>query len=588
MKFGNGRQCDCAGSSMVRITERVARAFEHRAPTTGPAAPLHRIHSRDAILPFAGLARRGGTEFACLRAAMLVPAIVAAMTLHGPAARAQCPPGWLPGFGSPGLNGPINAFAIMPNGDLVAGGTFTAAGGVAVNRIARWNGIAWSAMGSGMDGTVSSLAILPSGTLVAGGTFNTADGVLVRGIARWNGTAWSGLGSGMSQQGWVGVVPGVYALAVLPGGDLVAAGFFRSAGGVSANSIARWNGATWSALGTGMNGPFPLVSALAWMPNGDLVAGGSFETAGGLTTNSISRWDGTSWFALGTGVSAPESINALAVMPDGALVAGGSFLAIGGMTANRIARWNGTAWAALGTGMRNGVQTMTVLPTGDLAAAGPFLPSGGGATVYRVRTWNGTGWAEIGTMRGGPVNVMTVLPDGTLAAGGGFASGDGAASAYLARYTFGAPAPTISTQPRGTTACAAATAALSLTASGAGPFSYRWRKNGGLIDTITDPTAATAMLLLTDIEPSDAGVYDCVVTTACGSVTSDPATLTVCACLACPADFNLDGGIDGMDVGGFFGAWETGNCDADVNADGGVDGADVDSFFAAWEAGGCG
>jgi hypothetical protein len=40
---------------------------------------------------------------------------------------------------------------------------------------------------------------------------------------------------------------------------------------VSANYIARWNGTSWSALGTGMNGS---VSALAVLPNGDLIAGG--------------------------------------------------------------------------------------------------------------------------------------------------------------------------------------------------------------------------------------------------------------------------------------------------------------------------
>lgn len=57
--------------------------------------------------------------------------------------------------------------------------------------------------------------------------------------------------------------------------------------------------------------------------------------------------------------------------------------------------------------------------------------------------------------------------------------------------------------------------------------------------------------------------------------------------VACYADFNQDGGIDGADVNSFFEAWEGGIDAADTNADGGVDGSDVDAFFAAWEAGGC-
>jgi hypothetical protein len=55
----------------------------------------------------------------------------------------------------------------------------------------------------------------------------------------------------------------------------------------------------------------------------------------------------------------------------------------------------------------------------------------------------------------------------------------------------------------------------------------------------------------------------------------------------CPADFNMDGGVDGADVEAFFDAWSTGESAGDVNRDGGVDGADVEYFFARWEAGGC-
>jgi hypothetical protein len=38
------------------------------------------------------------------------------------------------------------------DGDLIAAGAFTEAGGVPVNRIARWDGTDWSPLGSGIDG----------------------------------------------------------------------------------------------------------------------------------------------------------------------------------------------------------------------------------------------------------------------------------------------------------------------------------------------------------------------------------------------------------------------------------------------------
>jgi hypothetical protein len=55
----------------------------------------------------------------------------------------------------------------------------------------------------------------------------------------------------------------------------------------------------------------------------------------------------------------------------------------------------------------------------------------------------------------------------------------------------------------------------------------------------------------------------------------------------CPADFNVDGGVDGSDIGAFFTDWESGSPCADTNLDGGIDGADVETFFSAWQNGGC-
>jgi hypothetical protein len=55
----------------------------------------------------------------------------------------------------------------------------------------------------------------------------------------------------------------------------------------------------------------------------------------------------------------------------------------------------------------------------------------------------------------------------------------------------------------------------------------------------------------------------------------------------CMADYNEDGGVDGVDVAAFFDDWVLGSAGADANDDGGTDGADVEVFFAAWVAGGC-
>jgi hypothetical protein len=75
-------------------------------------------------------------------------------------------------------------------------------------------------------------------------------------------------------------------------GELIAGGEFTTAGGVTANRIARWNGTTWQALGTGMSGGYyPYVLALA-VYNGELIAGGGFTitTAGGQVSAYWARW----------------------------------------------------------------------------------------------------------------------------------------------------------------------------------------------------------------------------------------------------------------------------------------------------------
>jgi hypothetical protein len=68
---------------------------------------------------------------------------------------------------------------------LVAAGEFTSAGGVAAKYIARWDGTAWSPLGSGMNKSVRAFTTVANGDLVAGGSFTTAGGVAAGCIARW-------------------------------------------------------------------------------------------------------------------------------------------------------------------------------------------------------------------------------------------------------------------------------------------------------------------------------------------------------------------------------------------------------------------
>jgi hypothetical protein len=166
---------------------------------------------------------------------------------------------------------------------------------------------------------------------------------------------------------------------------------------------------------------------------------------------------------------------------------------------------------------------------------------------------------------------------------GGGPSPESAAASVLIRI---APcATTITGHPSAPEFVPGGTAAMQVTASGAGRLTYQWRLNGAdLADDGRVAGAATATLVISGLSEADRGVYTCLVAGACGQAESDPAYL---GASPCPADFNRDGGIDGGDVEAFFAAWENGDQAADVNFDGGIDGGDVETFFAAWENGGC-
>jgi len=76
-------------------------------------------------------------------------------------------------------------------------------------------------------------------------------------------------------------------------GELITGGWFDSAGGTEVDHIARWDGSTWSPLGSGLysSPSWGGVGALA-VYSADLIVGGHFTFTGGSWANHIARWDG--------------------------------------------------------------------------------------------------------------------------------------------------------------------------------------------------------------------------------------------------------------------------------------------------------
>ncbi|MBI1381937.1 MAG: hypothetical protein GC161_12710 [Planctomycetaceae bacterium] len=386
---------------------------------------------------------------------------------------------WGP-LGAGGLNGAVHAIRQFDDGAGAAvyvGGEFTSIGGQPLAYLARFDGTNWSAVGDALDGPVFVLEVIDDGAgpaLYAGGSFTKAGSFALNGLGRWDGSSWGAFGSGLlGSLNPITMLPipaEVYGLAQFDDGSgpsLYAGGYFAAAGGLSAGSIARWNGAAWSAVGSGFPTSVNTVRSLIVADLGQgpvLVASGSFLASG--NNLGVLAWDGASWSTVGAGLQAPGLFESLlgvldlALFDDGsgtALYAGGLISSSGGVSLANLARWTGTSWVSVGGGANLAVRTLEVIDDGFGAAlhvAGAFDVVGGIAATGLAR-WDGTAWSAI--PGGAPDQVLALeqvdeLGGPALYVGGAFAKSPGSDS-FLARWKscgFGAPMALFGCSPAAT------------------------------------------------------------------------------------------------------------------------------------------
>lgn len=124
-------------------------------------------------------------------------------------------------------------------------------------------------------GGVYALTADNSGTLYAGGTFSDLAGNLaIDYIGAYDGGSWHAMGSGPSAAG--GSIDSFVRALASDGTNVYVGTDASSIGGVSgANHVAKWNGSSWSAMGSNYFSTLTFIDALA--VDGPLVfAGGSF------------------------------------------------------------------------------------------------------------------------------------------------------------------------------------------------------------------------------------------------------------------------------------------------------------------------
>jgi len=452
-------------------------------------------------------------------------------------------------------SGPLASNVIIAGGDFttVYGDQFSPSTPIAASRIAQWTEPqggtlpTWSNMGQGLDGSVHALERF-MGNVVAGGAFSWSGLTNINRLAKWAGSppTWQPLTTPAPDfNGPVWAMKSF--LADFGGTDsfLVVAGAFTSAPGtgVAANRIVLRRESpiagqsAWQALGAGLNNTVYAVERYGSGLNVFIYAAGDFTASGATPVNRIARLNGANWVAVGNGIGFNGTVYALK-SSGGFLYAAGAFTSVDGIAANGVARWNGTAWSAV-----------------DLGLSGP--------------------------VSGALVGEALALFRGEVVTGGVFTSvgSPAIASPAVGRFTPN-NVPWIAQQPTAKSVPCGATADFTVTPAPGYATTFQWRRAGVSLSNGTTPAgsviagASTAALSIANLQPGDDGAIDCVISTACGSVTSTTVALTItgtCAPL-CPADIapapNGDGLVNVQDLLAIIGAWgacaNPNDCRADI------------------------
>jgi hypothetical protein len=299
----------------------------------------------------------------------------------------------------------------------------------------------WHSVGGGTSHEVGVLALYPEHgrqTLFAGGGFGWAGGLFTGTVARWDGFNWSNVGNVIFDRR-------IEAMIVYDDGSgpaLYVGGSLRPVPGFESRGVARWNGTSWSAVGSGLT-PLdygPVTFATFDHGTGPaLYAGGMFAVPGVPPTgrHDLARWDGTSWSPVG----APNDLVwGLTVFDDGsgpALWVAGGFTVIGGVQARHAASWNGTTWLP-----RHGNRDIRFARSFGAFENRLYISAIIGVAGFPrelFARWAGSDWEIVGLLDGSSPAAagMDVWDDGTglaLYVTGRFTGINGVVSPNLARF----------------------------------------------------------------------------------------------------------------------------------------------------------
>jgi uncharacterized delta-60 repeat protein len=363
-------------------------------------------------------------------------------------------PGSSNGLFSASFNGNVLALAYWINGQVLAGGDFTAVNGNPQDYIVRLNtdGSTDHGFSAIANGPVQAVVSQTDGNVLIGGTFSSAGGLSRFNIARFmtNGFLDTTFNPGSGANGTVYALAEAFvnnARVIYVGGA-----FSALSSGLPGTTFGigrlKNNGALDGGfnVGSGVDGTvdaiavYPASSPLA----GEVLIGGSFVHYNGVVVNGLARLNpnGSLDMTFNTGTAATNgSVNAIAIQLDGRVVIGGNFGTFNGITANNIIRLNSDGSmdngfnANVAQGANNGVNGIVLQPDNRILVIGQFSEFNG-VTRNGVTRLLATGATDptinFGTGANGAVDAALVQTStGLITLGGAFTTYNGAPAGHI-------------------------------------------------------------------------------------------------------------------------------------------------------------
>lgn len=396
--------------------------------------------------------------------------------------------------------GDVQCVLKLSDGRILVGGNFTSPR----TRLAVLNedGSLDSSFTLSANGSVLHMKLLTNGKVMLSGQFTTLGATSFQQIARLNADLT------IDNTFVPTTIPGtIYGFDVDDQGRVVIGGNFTTVGGVSRSRLARLNedgshDTTFPDPGTLFLSDVRVVDVQL---NGKIVVGGATNPRRLLRFKSDGRQD--EFFV----ITQPNStVFDLQTTPDGFIYAGGQF------NSPRIGMIVYTTDVS-DPAVTGSPQSVTVdLGSSTTLSVGSYASS---AVTYQ--------WFKNGELLAGQTGAALTLNSIAKSDAGAYhatvTSAQGAATSAAAIVTVRAE-PVLTGHPQTQSTAVGGSATFTVSANGKTPLAYQWRKNG-----VNIPGATSASFTLNNVQNSDAGCYDAVVSNDVGSFTSFPAGLGVYA-----------------------------------------------------------